>query len=92
MATTTKQPSENKKIDFDFSNVLRRSDHSIVAVISITDNLSALTFTNIAVSGKKVQADVAGGTDDTVPKVTIQVQTNYDPLIEGEVHLPVIET
>lgn len=92
MTTAIIQPNENKKIDFDMSNQLTRTDHAITSIISMTSSPSGLVFSNQSFSGKVVQADVSNGTDNTVPKITIQVSTNHDTLIEDEFYIAVIET
>lgn len=85
----TKQPAENILFDFDFGNGLR-SGESITSVISYTDDLSALTFGAPTISGRVVQITVSGGTTGTIPNITIKVQTNLSPVVEGDFKLAIL--
>jgi len=88
---TTFQPSDNRKLDFNFSKLLTRSDHTIIGINSITSNPVGLTFVDQTFLGKKVQASVLNGVDEIVYKISVKVKTNHDFSFEGDFILYVID-
>ena len=90
-----KQPAESRIFTFDFSANMA-DDESIASINSFTDSPTAeLTISEQSYSGKQVQARIAGGTADTVYKLTIVVTTDNTPtgnILEGEANLFVRDT
>lgn len=82
--TLTKQPSESRLYDFNFSGLLGATE-SITAITSITANPSGLTLSGQAiwVSAKGVQVRIAGGVAGSY-KVTAIVTTDAGNTLEGE--------
>ena len=92
--TVTKQPGEDKAFDIDMSNELKRSDEVISSVISIDDDDSVLTYGTVTIPGsaKLLRVAISGGVDGVTYKVTVNVVTNYSPIIEKEFYVSLIET
>jgi hypothetical protein len=92
----TKQPSEDILFDIDFEGrfvdrINAGVPTTINSVISITDNLSALTFGTPAINGYVVQVSIGGGVDGVDYKITIKISTDKDAVIEEDVYLAVVE-
>jgi len=92
MGNATIQPNEDRMFDFEFKTKLTRADHVITNIISISSDPPGFNFYDFAFSGKIFQARINSGINETEPKITVQVQTNYDALVEAEFILPVIDT
>lgn len=81
-----KQPSESRLYTFDFAANMGASE-SIVSVDSFTAAPSGLTLGSAAISGKRVQNRISGGTANTNYKITVVVTTDAGNTLEGEANL-----
>lgn len=77
----TKQPSESRLFDFDFSGKMRTSA-TIASVVSVVAAPSGLTIGSTAFSGQIAQARLSAGTDQTEYLVTCTVTTSDGDTLE----------
>lgn len=87
--TLTKQPSEDRTYEFDFSDFpeIRDNGETITSAGSVSSSPAGLTLgtPTIAAGAKKVLVRISGGTVDINYKITvINVTTSGSNKLEGE--------
>ena len=83
MDTLTKQPSESRLYDMDFSANLSTSE-TITSVSSVMSDTAGLTIGVPVASGKKAQVRISGGTADVRYKLTFIVVTSAGNTLEND--------
>lgn len=83
VTTLTKQPSESRLYDFDFTNILRTGD-TITSVESVSVDVAGLTTGGVVVNseGTKVQVRLSSGTHNVKYKITVLVNTAQTDILE----------
>ncbi len=91
-----KQPSENILYDIDYTGrfIDRISDGvitNLLSVISTASDPAGLVFGTPSISGYVVQVGISGGVDGTTYKITQQIQTDKDAVVEEDFYLAVVD-
>ncbi len=84
----TKQPSESKRYDIDFTPLLATGD-VINAVTSVTGSPDGLTIGSASISSPLIQFRVSSGLDGVLYKITAIITTTGGDTLETEGRLRV---
>lgn len=90
MSVLYKQAAETKIFFIEFSNQLASGD-SLSALTSVLESTGSVTITSKSISGTKVQATYAAGTNDTTYTITAIVVTTNGETLELDVYLRILD-
>jgi hypothetical protein len=89
MSILVKRANESRTYWMDFGNQPEVQGGQTLSSPSVSGSPSGLTITGAAVSGNKVQATVAGGTDGTLYQLSFQCATSGGATLVGIGYLQV---
>lgn len=93
LQTLTKKPTETRTYAMNFAALLDAGDSltTVVGSPTVTPADGTLTISSVTVASPLVSMRIAGGADNTDPKITIKVNTSLGSVLTGTGYLKLKE-